>query len=388
MRNSGNRILALVWMAVLFLCEPSLAESAPGVGEAPVITATSAILIEASTGRVVYEKNADEVRPPASMTKMMTCILGLENMGVRALITISPNAAMTEDSALGLQPGNQVDAQNLLLGMMMVSDNAAAVAVAEHIDGTVQGFAARMNEKAGEIGCTDTHFANPNGLPNPAHLSTARDMAQIAAYCMRNKEFRSIVGERQASMRWESPRGKFLGMENTNELLGTYEGITGIKTGWTIAAGGCLAASARRNGVELIAVVMNSADTKVRFQDAQKLLDYGFSHVKLQRVVAKERMSKNLWVKGGANYRVEAGPATDISYPLLHDETAKDYSLEYRIPAVVKAPVKKGQVVGQIVVKYKGKETGKIDVTARQNVASGFSFLSYFFVGLMSYFMG
>ena len=243
-------------------CFPSVGAASGEGGKEPVITAASAILVEASTGRVVYEKNADEVRPPASMTKMMTCILGLENMGVRTLVTISPHAAGTEDSPLGLQTADQVDAQNLLLGMMMVSDNGAAVAVAEHIDGTVREFAARMNEKAEKLGCTDTHFVNPNGLPNASHLSTARDMAKIAMYCMKNREFRDLVGERKAAMRWESPKGRFLGMENTNELLGSYDGITGIKTGWTVAAGGCLAASARRGGVELIAIVMNSADTE------------------------------------------------------------------------------------------------------------------------------
>ena len=358
-----------------------------GSGDEPVITATSAILIEASTGRVVYEKNADEVRPPASMTKMMTCILGLENMGVRSVITVSSKAAGTEDSALGLQYGEQVDAQNLLMGMMLVSDNGAAVAIAEHIDGSVGDFAARMNEKAAEIGCTDTHFANPNGLPDKAHVSTARDMARIARYCMKNREFRSVVGEKKAFMRWEFPKGKFLGMENTNELLGHYEGITGIKTGWTVAAGGCLAASAKRKGVELIAIIMNASDMDSRFQDARKLLDYGFAHVKLQRGMSKERMNRLLWVKNGREFRVEAGPTADVNYPLLHGEKAEKYSVEYKIPALVAAPVKKGQKVGDIILKYESKEIGRIDVVAKKEVPSGFSILSYFFVGLLSYFM-
>ena len=375
-------ILALLAVFLGMGCPDAVAAE-----EGPAITATSAILIEASTGRAIYEKNADERRPPASMTKMMTCILGLENLGPRSLVTITPYAAMTEDSALGLQPAEQVEAQNLLLGMMLVSDNGAAVAIAENLDGSVKEFAGRMNGKAKEIGCRDTHFENPNGLPNDRHLSTARDMARIAAYCMRNKEFRGIVAEKRSVLYWASPRGKFLGMENTNELLGNYQGCTGIKTGWTMAAGGCLAASAKRDGIELIAIVMNAADTKVRFSDAAKLLDYGFAHVKKKRALAKERASRFLWVKGGTTHRLEVGPVEDVNYILINGEKASDYSMEYEIPSIVQAPVKKGQAVGRLVLKYKKKEIGSIEVVARQNAEEGFSFLSYFFVGLMSYFM-
>ncbi len=384
MRKLGYPVIGLFLLVFLMLPVGARGE---GKGDAPVISATSAILVEASTGRVVYEKNADEVRPPASMTKMMTCILGLENMKVRSLITVSPRAAGAEDSAMGLQAGDRVDAQNLLLGMMLVSDNGAAVAVAEHINGTVGNFAERMNEKAKEIGCGDTHFANPNGLPDKAHVSTARDMAKIARYCLRNKEFRSIVGEKTASMRWEAPKGRFLGMENTNDLLGQYEGTTGIKTGWTVAAGGCLAASAKRKGVELIAIIMNSTDTESRFQDARKLLDYGFAHVRLHRGISKERMIRTIWVKDGREFRVEAGPTADVDYPLLHGEKPTKYSVEYDMPVLVTAPVKKGQKVGDVILKYEGKEIGRIDVVAKGEVPSGFSVLSYFFVGLLSHFI-
>lgn len=387
MGKRKDGIGALLFSLLLLVACP--AQSA-GSGDEPKITASSAILVEASTGRVIYEKHADERRPPASMTKMMTCILGLENMGVLDTVAISPRAAMTEDSALALQPGDQVDAQNLLLGMMMVSDNGAAVAIAEHIDGSVAKFAGRMNEKAREIGCTDTNFRNPNGLPNAEHLSTARDMAKIAVYCMQNQEFRGLVGEEKAVMRWKKPMGKFYDMENTNDLLGEdneVTDVTGIKTGWTKAAGGCLAASAKRGGLELIAVVMNADDTETRFSDAKKLLDYGFSHVRIHRDTAKERVAKTVWVKGGKDFRVEAGPVSDISYPLIHGESAKEYSMVYELPRIIEAPVKKGQVIGRIVLKCKQKEVGSIDMIARQDVSAGFGFLSYFFVGLMSYLM-
>ena len=146
------------------------------------ISAESAILVEASTGRVIYEKNADARKYPASMTKMMTCILGLENIHPGTVVRVSAEAADTEDSALGLQAGDEIRFSELLQGMMLVSDNAAAIVAAESMASSVPRFAERMNEKAQEIGATNTHFANPNGLPDAAHYSTARDMMKIARY--------------------------------------------------------------------------------------------------------------------------------------------------------------------------------------------------------------
>ena len=146
----------------------------------PTILADSAILIEASTGRVIYEKNADVARPPASMTKMMTCILAIENLTKRTLVPIPDDSIYTEDNTFPWAQGDVIQADELMLGMMLVSDNGAAVALAQAISGTVPQFAALMNERARELGCTNTNFANPNGLPNDSHYSTARDMAKIA----------------------------------------------------------------------------------------------------------------------------------------------------------------------------------------------------------------
>ena len=205
----------------------------------PIIQADSAILIEASTGRVIYEKNADVARPPASMTKMMTCILGIENLTKRSLVQISNAAAYAEDNTFFWAPGDVIQADEIILGMMMVSDNGAAIAIAESVAGSIEDFAMLMNKRASELGCTDTHFANPNGLPNDNHYSTARDMAKIAMYGMTIPDFRDIVSMRKAVIHWRSPADKWSEAETTNELLGVYDGMTGIKTGWTRAAGGC-----------------------------------------------------------------------------------------------------------------------------------------------------
>ena len=244
---------------------------------APSVLAESAILINAQTGGVIFEKNADTRRAPASLTKMMTCILGLEAKGLAAEFKVTQAAAATDYSYLEMKGGERLLSGELMREMMMESDNGAAVVVAQNVSGSVLKFADRMNEKAKELGCRKTHFSNPHGLTAKWHYSTARDMSKIAAYCMKNPDFRSLVNNRTSVIRWASPFGRTYKAETTNDLLGSYNGANGIKTGWTKAAKGCVAASAKRGNVELIAIVMKSKDNDTRFADARKLLDYGFS---------------------------------------------------------------------------------------------------------------
>ena len=244
---------------------------------APSVRAESAILINARTGGVIFEKNADIRRAPASLTKVMTCILGLEEKGVDATFSVSRAAAATEYSDLGMKGGDKMRSGELMRGMMLESDNGAAVAVAQNVSGSVLKFADRMNEKAKELGCRKTHFSNPHGLTARWHYTTARDMAKIAAYAMKNQDFRDIVSTKSSVIHWLSPASKTYKAYTTNRLLGSYAGAAGIKTGWTSAAKGCLAAAARRNDVELIAIILKSHDGDTRFADARKLLDYGFS---------------------------------------------------------------------------------------------------------------
>ena len=351
--------------------------------EKPTISASSAVVIEASTGRVIYEKNAEERRSPASMTKIMTCILGLEVLSPEDTVVISPSVALTEDNYFDWKPGDRITADELMQAMMLVSDNGAAVAVAQQVSGTVPLFSEKMNKKARELGCKDTNFANPNGLPNPNHFSTAKDMAKIAAYAMKMEDFRDIVDDRQGTIQWTRPAGKSEEVENTNHLLGNFFGATGIKTGWTIAAGGCLAASAKRNGIELIAIVMNSEDSYTRFEDAKKLLDYGFTQVHSYKALDKNREERKIWVSGGTSATLHVGPAEDVVYPLFQGERASHYSISYDLPFIVDAEIKEGQKVGELIVKYNDEPVIRIPVTARETVPEGFS-LSSFAVGIMA----
>lgn len=352
----------------------------------PKILADSAILVEASTGRVIYEKNADEIRPPASMTKMLTSILCIEQLDPDAVITFSNAAAYAEDSTFAWTPGDQFTAFDLNRIVMLVSDNGGAVALAQAMGETIGNFAVMMNDKAREIGCTDSHFANPNGLPNPDHYSTARDMSRIAIYCMRNPEFREIVKTKKHWFNWLNVE-KRDNAENTNELLYDdkfhYDGANGIKTGWTSAAGGCLAASARRGNVELIAIVMHSPDHDTRFDDARKMLDYGFESVKMTKVINKDRVEKIVFVEGGRQATVHVGPSDDLNFPLLEGESAKKLRLRYVLPKITQAGVKKNQVLGEAVLSYDGKRMTSVPLTARENVERGFS-VSSKLVGMMS----
>lgn len=349
------------------------------------LTAQSAILIEASTGRVIWEKDADVRHYPASMTKMMTGILALEKLPPKADVVISPNAAATEDCPLEIVAGECLSADNIITGMLMESDNGAAVAIAEAVDGSVSQFVQRMNERAQEIGMSNTHFVNPNGLTEANHYSTARDMAKLARFAMNNKKFREIVSTKNQVIHWEVPARQQKLAENTNKLLANYNGMNGIKTGWTEAAGGCLAASARRNGVELIAIVMQTPGPDDRFADARKLLDYGFKQVKMVKGIAKDRVSRKLWVRGGTSASVMAHPAEDINYPLINGEDPKHYTLSYDVPKVIAAPLKDGETVGRIIIKYDNKEVGSVPMIS-EKVEAGFSIGSWLvgvFAGLL-----
>lgn len=346
------------------------------------LTAQSAILIEASTGRIIWEKDADVRHYPASMTKMMTGILALEKLPPKADVVISPNAAATEDCPLEIVAGECLSADNIITGMLMESDNGAAVAIAEAVDGSVSQFVQRMNERAQAIGMSNTHFVNPNGLTEANHYSTARDMAKLARFAMNNKKFRAIVSTKKQVIHWEVPARQQKLAENTNKLLANYNGMNGIKTGWTEAAGGCLAASARRNGVELIAIVMQTPGPDDRFADARKLLDYGFKQVKMVKGIAKDRVSRKLWVRGGTSASVMAHPAEDINYPLINGEDPKHYTLSYDVPKVIAAPLKDGETVGRIIIKYDNKEVGSVPMIS-EKVEAGFSIGSWL-VGVFS----
>ena len=378
MKNARRQLVWPLFLCfVLFLCLPFARAAAE-----PVVSAQAAILIDASTGRVVWEKNADVQHYPASMTKIMTCLLALHALQMHDLVPISAAAANTESVPLGLQAGEQLEADELIHGMMMESDNGAAVALAEKVSGSVPAFAQRMNDQAEKLGMTHTHFNNPNGLTDHNHYSTARDMAKLARYAMEQRNFRNIVCQPQMLVKWSKPKVKFMVAQNTNKMLKSYEGMTGIKTGWTQAAGGCLAASAKRNGLELIAVVMQCPTPDQRFADAKTLLDYGFAHVRMVRGMTQGELTRKAWVSGASRATTMVRPASDVNYPLIDNESEQHYKVTYDLPKVLTGPLKDGEVVGHLRITYDDEPVGNIDLRA-DGVAPGTS-LSGWLVGLFS----
>lgn len=255
---------SIMILLICFLSSTALAAE-------PKISAKSAILIDANSGQVIVNKNAHELRQPASTTKIMTAILAIECGELDEIIEVSSHAAKIGEASVHLTTGDRLQLISLLHGALIKSGNDACVAVSESIAPSEEEFIGLMNLKAITLGAYDTHFSNTNGLPNNKHLTTAYDLAMIARYAMDNPIFSEIVRKKYYTMRWEEPK-RALKIKNTNKLLWSYEKATGIKTGTTKKAGQCLVASASNKDKEVIVVVLNSSD---RFNDAKKLLQYG-----------------------------------------------------------------------------------------------------------------
>ncbi|MBQ4404182.1 MAG: D-alanyl-D-alanine carboxypeptidase [Selenomonadaceae bacterium] len=367
------------FFATIIICAVLVMNSAASAVSEPKISADSAILVEASTGRIIWEKNSDLQHEPASMTKMLTCVLALEKLNQSEEVTMDQAAVFTEDNTLSWAAGESVSARDMITAVMLVSENGGAVALAQKIAGSEFEFAEMMNDKAKKIGCKNSHFVNPNGLPNPNHYSTAADMARIAVYCMKNADFREIVGTRRTSIHWLYPKDKWSELNNTNELLGKYKGANGIKTGWTSAAGGCLAAGAKRGEIELIAIVMRSTNHDTRFEDAAALLNYGFERVRMVNGIDKERTERMVFVRGGKRATVRVKPAESLDFPLMAGEDSKLLKVTYDLPKIVDAGagIDRGKVLGEAVLRYDGKPVAKVPLVARSSVDAGFSIGSF-----------
>lgn len=240
------------------------------------ISAASAVLINSQTGNAVYEKNADKKMPMASTTKIMTAICAIENTNTNMPVKIDSRAAGIEGSSIYLSAGEVISIKELLYGMMLNSGNDAATALAIATSGSVEEFSLLMNKTARRIGAVSTHFVNPSGLYDENHYTTARDLARITAYAMKNPLFRHIVSTRELKIS-SNAEGGVRYLKNHNKLLWQYDGCTGVKTGYTKKCGRCLVSSCKKTGTELIAVTLNAPDD---WRDHKALFDYGFSSVK------------------------------------------------------------------------------------------------------------
>ncbi len=339
------------------------------------ITSESAVLIEGSTGTVIYEKNKNEKRKPASITKIMTLLLIFDALASGKIkltdqVTVSEYASSMGGSQVYLEPGETQDVNTMIKCISIASANDAAVAMAEYIAGSEESFVNMMNERAKGLGMNNTHFVNCCGLDVDNHYTTAYDIAlmsrelitkypQISDY--------STVWMENITHTTKKGQSEF-GLTNTNKLIKSYNGITGLKTGSTSLAKYCLSATAKRNGMDMIAVVLAAPETKVRFREAAKLLDYGFANCSIYQDDNKDLAITPIPVKKGVadalNYRV----GDKFSYLCLKGTNPADITKKVTLEESVTAPVKENDKVGEITYELGGKTIGKIDIVAAENV--------------------
>ena len=312
-----------------------------------VIGAKAAILMEAETGRVLLEKNADQRLPMASTTKIMTCLLALENSSLEETVTVGKNAAGVTGTSLYLSQGETLTMEQMLYGLMLRSGNDAAVAIAEHVDGSVEEFVARMNRRAVELGA-DAQFKNPHGLDQQGHEASARAMALILRECLKNETFARISSTKEKVIPWPGNEYSRV-LKNKNRLLTSYEGATGGKTGYTSGAGRCLVFSAERNGMRLVGCVLNCPTW---FDTAQAMLDYGFEHYSMQEVSRAGDSMGQVAVTGGQKRSAPVQTAEGLRVPVGMGEKIV---VQTQLPDDAPAPVRRGDAAGVYQVRSGGQ---------------------------------
>ncbi len=319
------------------------------------ISAQSAIVLDAQTGRVLYEKDADRQSLIASTTKIMTALVVCEQCNVLDRMRIPKEAVGIEGSSMYLREGEVLTVQELLYGLMLHSGNDAAVALAIYCGGTVEGFAELMNDKARVLGMNNTHFENPHGLDSPGHYSTARDMAVLTAYAMNNPIFAQTVSTKTVSVGERSLR-------NHNKLLWQLEGAEGVKTGYTKAAGRILVSSVSRQGRRLVVVTVNAPND---WQDHKLLHEKGFADFEVFQLVEAGQCLGTVEVVGGQEPCVELLAAEPFSYALTPKEQV---TLQLPVQGFVYAPVEENQPAGYAYVCVDGKAVGKVPLVYGQSV--------------------
>ena len=344
------------------------------------INAKSAIMIEASTGKVIYEKNADERLAMASMTKMMTLLLIMENIENGNLkwdemVTASENAASMGGSQIFLEVGEQMTVEDLVKGICIGSGNDAAVAMAERIGGTEANFVKMMNDRAKELGLENTNFQNSCGLDTDNHYSSARDMALIAKELVKYDKILEYTGTYEDYLRKNTDNSFWL--VNTNKLVRYYQGVDGLKTGYTSEAGYCITTTAKRNDMRLITVVMGEPTSAIRNSETTTMLDYGFNTYQIDTILSKDTVISKENVELGEENTVEVVPLEDIT--ILNTKIGTKRNVTYELDLDnIKAPLKQGDVVGKINVLEDNKVIMTIDAIAKSNINKLNIFTAYY----------
>ena len=331
--------------------------------------AESGILIEYSTGKILYSKKIDEKLAPASMTKIMTLLLIMEaveegKINLDDNISISTNASSMGGSQVFLDPNTEMKAEELIKSIAIASANDSAVAMAEAISGTTANFVSRMNSRAKELGCKNTNFKNVHGLDEEGHYSTAYDMSLIARELLKHEQILKYTSTYEAYL--NKPNGTSTWMVNTNKLIKYYTGLDGLKTGFTKTAGYCLTSTAKRNDMRLISVVMKESSSQVRNSETISLLNYGFSNYKIKTILKKDQKLGTIEVQNGKKELADITILEDATnLELINDN--KEYSFNI-VTDKVKAPLKKGDKVGTLELTEQGTVIKRLNITVKENI--------------------
>lgn len=343
------------------------AQTSAAVGQTLDIKAKSAFLIEPNSGKVLYEANADEVLAPASITKIMSLLLVMEaldrgDISLETVISASEHACSMGGSQIWLEPGEAMTVDELLKAAVIASANDATVALGEKIAGSEEGFVAMMNERATQLGMTNTKFINCTGLDAEGHVTTAHDVGLMSAELIKHDTVKKY-----STVWMDTLRDGKSELVNTNKLVRFYEGTTGLKTGTTSSAGYCLSATAERNGMELVAVIMGGDTSNDRFNGAKKLLDYGFANYSYTEVSPEIPKNFKIKVKGGVEKSVDIEATGNFGVLMLKSEAGK-LTQHFSPEKELRAPVKKGDNAGLIEIKLEDETVGVIELKAKNDV--------------------
>lgn len=343
---------------------------------APEINSRAAIVLEKSTGTILYGKNENEQRKMASTTKIMTCVVVLENVtDLSEIVTISKKAAGIGGSRLGLTTNAQITVKDLLYGLMLCSGNDAAIALAEFAGGSVEGFAALMNNKALELGLTNTHFVTPHGLDNDEHYTTAYELALLTNYALKNETFCKIVSTHSYSVMINNSSKS---IHNTNELLGYLNGVYGVKTGFTNGANRCLVSSCKRGNMDIICVVLGADTKKFRTQDSIKLIEYAFSNFEMVDIGSIIENEFSNWQSENSRYfSINKGIGNNVSTRLQNIEfkyfpvnkaNIKDINVKFSCDFSFDAPLLEGTKIGSLYCNLGEQNICKLDIYCSNSV--------------------
>lgn len=350
-----NAIITALVLTVLWKAADGITVCA---AERPEVSARAAVLISADTGEIVYSENFSEKLPMASTTKIMTTLLCLESGGLYDEFTVDSDAIHVEGSSMGLVEGDTVTKYALCVGMLLPSGNDAANAAAVRIGGSLENFAVMMNDRAKELGLSHTFFVTPSGLEGEGHGSSAYDMAVLAREALKNETFREICSCETKEIEFGAPPYKRW-LKNTNKLLSMYEGVYGVKTGFTDEAGRCLVSACEREGKDLICVTLNDRND---WDDHMAMYDYGFETASVMDVPVPEGYSVRL--AGGTEPELSVSADNDSISVTSMSEDMDEFEFQLIAPPFVYAPVEKGQEAAQLRLTFKGREVTRIPLYA------------------------